>query len=485
MSHANAVPQLPPGPTDHPFVQVSRFSKDPLAFLTDCSRRYGDFFTLRFPGQEPFIHVASAEGVKDVFAGSPDDFRAGESTADLEFVFGPHSIVRLDGEKYTRARKLIMQPLYGERMAVYGQRIQALTLQAMADWKIGEPFSAREAFTRITLETMLECVFGVSQGPHRDRLARLYVNFLDGSLTPGMLLLFNLVPGTKFRRFLVDRIAPLADKLTALAGAGRLLPGAALSQTIRELDEILYAHIRQQRAASGDGRDDVLSLLIAARDENGEGLTDAELHDQMVTLLFAGHETTATTLTWMLSEILNREDVFAEVMREIDTVFGGGPVEPSKVHGLTYLDAVGREALRLYPTVPTLSRRLNRPARVGGRDLPAGVVVMPSIYLLQRNPAIWPSPDRFDPKRFIDKKPKPYEFIPFGGGPRICAGMAFAMYEMKLVIATILTHAKLRHATSEIPTLAARGFMFGPSNGVPLVLTERKAQHKENAPPPN
>jgi cytochrome P450 len=236
------------------------------------------------------------------------------------------------------------------------------------------------------------------------------------------------------------------------------------------VDALLYDEIARRRAAGTTGRDDVLSMLIEARDENGRPMTDAELRDEMMTLLLAGHETTATSLAWLFSHVLRRPDVLTRLHDEIARVTGGAPVAAEHVGQLTYLDAVLKETARLHPVIPEVGRRLAAPTVIGGYPLPAGVAVVPCIYLAHRRADTWPDPVGFTPERFLGVRPNPYAFFPFGGGVRRCLGAAFATYEMKIVLATVLRRAALRLAPGTDMRVVRRTVTFAPAGGVPVIL---------------
>jgi cytochrome P450 len=243
-----------------------------------------------------------------------------------------------------------------------------------------------------------------------------------------------------------------------------------MQQLLQEVDELLYALIAQRRAAGGAGRDDVLTMLIEARDETGQQMSDVELRDELVTLLVAGHETTATSLSWAFHWILQRPDVQEQLHAELRQANGTGPIPPQQITRLEYLDAVIKETQRLLPIIPLVPRVLHTPMRLGGRDLPANVVVAPCTYLTHHQPDIWPNPEQFDPNHFLTKRPTPYEFFPFGGGIRHCVGAAFAMYEMKVVLAEVLSRVVLRPAPGQSVRVVRRGVTFAPSAGMPVVL---------------
>jgi cytochrome P450 len=251
---------------------------------------------------------------------------------------------------------------------------------------------------------------------------------------------------------------------------GPFLGRRRITQLMGEVDEILFAQIARRRAAGGAGREDVLAMLIEARDEAGQPMSDAELRDELITLLVAGHETTATSLAWAFHLILQHAAVREKLRAELRQVVGSDPVAPPHVAKLEYLDATIKETQRLNPILPLVGRRLHAPMRIGGRDLPAGVVVAPCIYLTHHRPDLWPNPEQFNPDRFLGKRPSPYEFFPFGGGIRHCLGAAFAIYEMKIVLAQVLSRVALRPAPGRTVRVVRRGITFAPSAGMPVIL---------------
>jgi cytochrome P450 family 110 len=256
---------------------------------------------------------------------------------------------------------------------------------------------------------------------------------------------------------------------------GRLSPWGRFLRVKRDLDTFLFAEFARQRADGGTGRDDVLSLLLAARYEDGKPMSDEELRDQMMTLLLAGHDTTATSLAFTLHNILRHPEVLERLREERAQVVGAGPVAPAQVGRLEYLDATVKETLRLNPIISEVGRVLARPMRIGGWNLPAGAVAAPCIYLTHRRPDLWPEPERFDPGRFIGRRPSPYEFFPFGGGMRRCLGMAFALYEMKVVLAEVLSRVELRLAPGYRMQRVRRSITLAPSKGMPVVVERRAA----------
>lgn len=441
---------LPPGPSAPALVQGLRFAVRPVELFEECARRWGDAFTLRLPVGVPSVFLSAPADVRDVFTGDDDTLLGGEANGFLRPILGINSILCLDGARHERERRLMMPPFHGSRMLAYGHTMQAVTETVLAGWPTGQPFPIHREMQAITLDVILRTVFGLEDASGTARLRELLRQTvgLGGSV-------FLLWP-----RLQVD--------------LGRWSPWGRVVRMRHEIDTLLRAEFARRRA-SGVAGADILSLLIEARDEHGQPMSDEELRDEMVTLLVAGHETTATGLAWAFHRVLANDDVRERLRAELRPVRDGEALTPETIGRLEYLDAVVKETLRLNPVVPDVGRRLTRPARFGGWDLPAGVAVVPCMYLTHRRPDVWPDPLRFDPDRFVGRRPTPYEFFPFGGGVRRCLGMAFALYEMKVVLATVLSRLELRAAPGYRMKLVRRSITFAPSEGMPVVVDRRAA----------
>jgi cytochrome P450 family 110 len=437
---------LPPGPTSPALVQALHLWLRPVAFVEECRRRFGEPFTLRLPGFAPEVHFSDPEAIREIFTADAEDLRAGEANVILEPLLGAHSLLLLDGSRHLRERRLLLPPFHGERMQAYGETMRDITDREIGGWQVGHPFPIRQAMQRITLDVIMRTVFGVEDGPRLATLRERIERVLAVGTNPTILL-------------------PLLRR-----DLGPLSPWGRLVRARREVHDILAAEIERRRAPEAPARDDILSLLVAARDEDGRPMPDEDLRDQMITLLFAGHETTATALAWAVYRILERPDVLEAIRAEYHRVVGSGSFRAEHVAHLTYLDATVKEALRLDPIIPDIGRRLVRPMQIGGWRLPAGVVAAPSIYLAHRRPDRWPEPEQFRPERFLGARPGPYEFLPFGGGVRRCLGMAFALYEMKVVLARVLSRVDLRLKSGYRARTVRRSITLAPSQGVPVVM---------------
>jgi cytochrome P450 len=438
---------LPNGPRTPALLQGLGFAFRPAAFLEECGRRYGECFTVRMPVGPPDVFFTNPDAVREIFTADGDDLRASGAALALRPVLGRHAIFFLEGERHARERRLMLPPFHGERMLAYGHAMREITVAALERWPVGRPFRLQDEMQRITFEVILRAVFGVG-GSELPRLRACLLRILAVATSPALLL-------------------PLLQ-----VDLGRLTPWGRFVRLRREMDGLLRAEFARRRAAAESGSD-ILSLLLAARDEDGEPMSDQELVDEMRTLLVVGHETTATALTWAFQRIASRPDVLATIRAELARVVGPGPVAPEHIGQLTYLDATIKEVLRLNPIVSEVGRVLTRPMRIGGRDLPAGVVATPCIYLTHRRPDVWPEPERFAPERFLGTRPSPYAFFPFGGGMRRCLGMAFALYEMKIVLAEVLARTDLRAAPGYRPRAIRRSITLAPARGFPVVVEHR------------
>jgi cytochrome P450 len=437
---------LPPGPKLPPAVQLLSWIFRPIPFMERCAQRYGDCFVVRLPLNAPFVTFSDPEAIKEIFTGDPEKLPAGETRAILKPLVGQHSVLVLDGAEHAQHRKLLMPPFHGERMQAYGEVMREITDRTIERWPVGHAFPMQPEMQDITLNVILRTVFGIDEGAELTQLRAMLTELLTLGTNP-----LSMIPW----------FPTLLDPFTKRQQVQKL---------IEDVDKALYVAITKRRAAGTGGRTDILSMLIDARDEQGQPMTDVELRDELITMLVAGHETTATSLSWTFHQLLQHPEVLARLKSELQTVANDGSVTLQSISKLEYLDATIKEAQRLTPIVPLVGRLLHEPMHIGGRDLPAGVVAAPCIYLTHRRADIWPNPDRFDPTRFLTKRPSPYEFFPFGGGNRYCLGAAFALYEMKIVLAQVLSRVALRAAPGRRVHVVRRGVTFAPSEGMPVVL---------------
>jgi cytochrome P450 len=431
-----------------PALQLVRWLRDPFRMLDDCSARLGDAFTLRLPGpMPPVVVLSNPDAVKDVFALGPDEGHAGKANVVLKPFLGEHSLLLLDGSEHLRQRKMMLPAFHGERMHAYGETMLDMAHDGVDRLPVRQRFAVHRPMQAITLQIIIRTVFGVEAGPRFGELADTLTRALEIGTWPGFLFPF-------LQRDL-----------------GRLSPWGRYQKLVGRGSEILRGEIRRGRAEGTAGRQDVLAMMLDARDEAGAPLSEDEVHDELVTLLVAGHETTATALAWALRWILPDAQLLAELRDEIASAGG----DPSKIAKLELLDGTVKEALRLQPVIPLVGRVLQEPASFGGVELPRGVIAAPSIYLVHRRPSLYPEPARFRPARFSTFKPTPWEWLPFGGGLRRCIGAAFAIYEMKMVLAALLPRVEMRLATDKVHVVR-RAITLTPSGGLPVVVTSKRAR---------
>jgi cytochrome P450 len=406
--------------------------------MEDCTRRYGDIFTLRITHESTWVFLSAPDAVKQVFTGDPRLLHAGEANIVLLPVLGSQSLLLLDEQEHMAQRKLMLPSFHGRRMRSYEQVMTEVAVREIERWPLGAPLSAWPTMQAITLEVILRTVFGVREG---ERLRRL---------------------GDALRQVLAWGTRPQRLAMLAALGPRRIAELGVFRRVLDPADELIYQEIRRRRAAPDlEERDDVLSLLLQARHEDGRPMSDKELRDELMTLLVAGHETSATSLAWALEALVRHPAALARLRDEVDSGEDA------------YLDAVLKETLRLRPVVALVLRRLTEPMEIGGRLLPAGVTVAPSIYLLHRRPDVYPDPRAFRPERFLERPPGTYTWIPFGGGVRRCLGASFAQFEMKVVLRELVTRLELRAARPQGERRVRRAIIFAPERGGEIVAARR------------
>jgi len=415
---------LPPGPAAPRLAQMAEWIARPVTFATRHRDRYGDAFTARIE-PHPWVMLGDPDDVRTVFTAGPQRTNAGEANEVLRPTLGSHSVLLLDGEEHLRQRKLMLPAFHGERIERYRDIMRAATERAIASWPTGEAFALRPHAQAITLEVIMRAVFGVEDAAAMARLRAPLQRLLDWAGEPAALFMLAVLgPGNPIvRRLLADRY-------------------------LGPVDRELYALIAERRGAPDLAeRDDVLSTLLAARDEDGEPMTDLELRDELLTLLVAGHETTATSLAWAVERLLRHPGGLQRL--------AGDP---------EYTDAVVKEILRLRPVVAIVLRRLLEPLQIAGHELPAGTTLAPCILLIHRREDVYHEPEAFRPERFLGQAPGTYTWIPFGGGVRRCLGAAFAQVEMQVVLQTLAESAHLE-PVGEGEAVRRRGVTLVPARG--------------------
>jgi cytochrome P450 len=430
--------QLPPGPRAPRLLQTIGWWSRPTAYLERCRARYGKRFTVRLLGQVPFVILSDPEEIKQMFLAPPDVLHPGEGARILEPVLGPNSVILLDEGPHLRQRKLLLPAFHGEKMQRLSGLMSELAEREVASWPLEQPVALHSRLQRLTLEVILRAVFGLERGAQLDELSDLLAEILSFGENPLSLM-------------------PPAQRL--LAGRG---PVGRMERTRARADELIYALIDERRAAAEPG-DDVLSMLLGARDEDGQPMNDAELRDELVTALAAGHETSASQLAWAIERIAREPRIQSRLHAELDA----GEDE-------AYLVATINEILRRRPVLPAPEPRMvKQPIEIGGIEYPPGVVLFASAYLMHHDAANYPDPYAFEPERFLEQAPGTYTWIPFGGGRRRCLGASFALLEMKLVLRAVLERCELRPAGDAPEVTRRRGITFSPSAGSNVILSRR------------
>jgi cytochrome P450 len=382
------------------------------------------------------VVLADPDLVKQVFTGDPKVFHAGEGNDILRPLLGANSLLVLDEAPHMSQRKLLLPSLHGKRMAGYEQTMREIAAREIESWPTGVPYRLRPRMQAMTLEIIIETVFGIHEGARLDDLRTALREFLDMLTNP---------------RFLAPMLAIGPDRLRAFP---------PFRHRVDRVAKLILGEIARRRDVEDlEARDDILSLLVGARHEDGSPMSDAEIHDELLTLLVAGHETTATALSWAVERLIRHPDKLARLRAEVEA------------GEEAYLTATIQETLRLRPVIVGVLRRLTEAIELGGHHLPAGVTVMPSIHLIHRDPTIYPEPDAFRPERFLDTPPGTYTWIPFGGGVRRCIGAAFAQQEMAIVLRELVARRTIRPTDPAAERPFRRAITETPRRNAEVVLT--------------
>jgi cytochrome P450 family 110 len=435
--------------------QQFQWIMNPVGYMESAVQQFPDIFTAQIVGfGNKLVFVNNPQAIQQILTSDRKEFTApGEINKILIPLVGDTSIFLLSGDRHRRQRQLLMPPFHGDRMRVYGQLIIDLTDQAISQLPMGQPFLARSITQSISLQVMLQTVFGVSQGERYKQL-----QYLTGAIADTF-------------------SSPLASSFLFFRSLqkdwGSWSPWGNFVRQRQQLDNLLYGEIADRRAHPDSDRTDILSLLMAAKDEAGQPMTDQELRDELMSLLIAGHETTASALAWALYWVHSLPEVRAKLLAEIESL-NGDLSDPMAIARLPYLTAVCQETLRIYPiAMLTFPRRVEQPMELMGYPLEPGTVLVGCIYLVHHRPDLYPNPKQFQPERFLEKKFSSYEFIPFGGGARRCIGEALAMLEMKLALVAILSRYELELAEPRSVRPQRRGVTLAPG-GVKLKMMGRR-----------
>ena len=446
-----------------PAIQLYQWIMNPLGFLEECVQKYGDTFNLNLMGFPPFTIVSHPQANQEIFSIDSRQFDAGRSNDLIKVMVGDNSLILMDGDRHRRERKLLMPPFHGEKVKSYAQTIGDIAAKAASKWQIQQPFKAQKAMQDITLETILHVVFGLSEGERYQKMKPLIANLLD-------------MVGAPLRASVL--FLPILQQ-----DWGAWSPWGQFVRCRQTIYDLLQAEIDQRRSQPDSNGNDVLSLMLSARDEDGQPMTDAELKDEMITLLTAGHETTATSLSWAFYWIEKLPEVKEKLLQELDSLPENA--DSLEVARLPYLTAVCSETLRIYPVaIIAFPRIAKSPVEIMGYHFDQEAMLAPCIYLTHQREDLYPEPKKFRPERFLERQYTPNEFLPFGGGNRRCIGYVLALLEMKLVLATILTKYELTLASDRPVVPRRRGGTIAPHNGVPIILKGKRSPSEKSLTEP-
>lgn len=420
-------------------LQTTGWWTRPTGFLDRCRRIYGKRFTVRLAAQDPFVVISDPEEIKQVFTAPPDVLHPGEGTRILEPIVGPNSILLLDEDAHMSQRKLVLPAFHGERMRGLETMIAEVAREQINTWPRDELAPIHPRMQRLTMEVILAAVFGLRTGPRLDDLREALTEMLNFGMSP-----LSLLPPA--------RRAPF--------GRG---PWAKFLKVRARADELIYAEIRDRREQGDQGGSEIINSLIGACHEDGSPMADVEIHDELLTLLVAGHETTATQLAWTLERLTREPEVLTSLVEAVDE----GDGEP-------YMTAVIRESLRLRPVLLNAApRTVKKPIEVGGITYVPRVHLLASAWLIQHDADIYPEPYAFRPERFLESDPGTYTWIPFGGGRRRCVGASFAQLEMAIVLRELLRVSKVAASIADSEATVRRAITAAPARGGETVLTGR------------
>ena len=427
--------KLPPGPRTPAALQTLGWWTRPLSFFEQCRERYGKRFTMKLLQTPPFVHLSDPGDIREVFQADPTVLHPGEGAKVLEPVVGRHSLILLDEAPHLEQRKLMLPAFHGEKMQALAGVMREVAEAEAARWQTGTPVVLHPRLQALTLEIILRAVFGLDEGERLDALRTKLTRILELGARPGSMLPAVQKPwNPEFRKF----------------------------ATLREETDRLIFDLAAERRAAGEDRDDVLSMLLAARHEDGTPMSDQELRDELMTLLVAGHETTASELAWAFERLPREPAVLDRLTKAID---GGDE---------SYVVATIQEVLRVRPVLPNAEPRLVvQECEIGGWRYPVGCALAVNAYLVHHDPDIYPEPYAFRPERFLDESPGTYTWLPFGGGRRRCIGASFAMLEMQIVLRAVLERHAIAAGHDGPELTRRRSITISPKRGARTVLTAR------------
>ena len=463
---------LPAGPRAPRLRQLQWLAEDPHGLYRRNYAEFGFMFTLQIMA-DPWVVLGDADLLREVFRGTSDDFHS--DAGGIKFLLGPEALLFMDGAQHRAERKVMQPPFKKTRVDAYAVGMQRSASDAIDQLAEGSVVAAQHFFADITLRTIIECVFGITDEARRACLHDLFGFSMRTMQRPAVGALSMTVGGARVRA----AINLGTDLSSARYGKTKRPARTTLGKLFdarREVLDILEIELAAARKSAPGERLDVLAELVHTRYEDGSQMSDAAILDELNMLLIGGHDTSAITMSWVLyylaQDMSDQGGVTARVRQELEDTFGDGPIDPARVHQLTYLQAVIDEVSRLRPVANAVSRRLTRPMVLGDFTLPAGTVVLPSPTIMHYREDLWTDPERFDPERFMGTRPSPFHFLPFGGGSRACLGRPFAATQMRVVLSEVLRRVDFARAPECATKDAMNGVLIGPSDAVPLTVTK-------------
>ncbi|HIK07454.1 MAG TPA: cytochrome P450 [Trichormus sp. M33_DOE_039] len=447
--------QLPPTPDTPAVLQMLNWIFRPMPYMEECTKRYGEVFALKLHKNiPPIVFVSNPQDLQQILSQDTKELEApGDLNSLFEGLLGKRSVITLSGAEHQRQRQLLMPPLHGERMRGYSQIINDITAKVISQYPVRQPFNIRTLTQEITLRVIMQAVFGLNEGFRAEKLQQLLGEILENGSSVWLVALLYF---------------PALQK-----DFGPIKVWGRQEELQQQADRLIYDEIQERREHPDASRTDILSLLMDARDAEGQPMTDVELRDELMTLLAAGHETTATAIAWAMYWIHKTPKVKEKLLQELDSL-GDNP-DPNTIYKLPYLSAVCSETLRIYPVgMLTFPRRAKTHITMGNYEIVPGTPVIGSIYLTHQREDLYPEPKQFQPERFLEKQFSPYEYLPFGGGARRCIGLAFAQWEMKLAIAKILTMQELELVNHREVKPQRRGLVTGPAHPIQMVVKSQR-----------
>lgn len=440
---------LPRGPRIPDILQSLQWMASPLKFLEGCAKRYGSIFTVRLTGKPPVIFLSNSEALEEIFRGDAEQFKVGQGNTILRPLLGENSLFFLDGERHKHQRQMLSPPFHARKVEAYAALIHEVVIQAIQQWNVGEACSLHKFTRDISLQLIVRIVLGISKESTSSELENLIARCIKATNSPvGSILLFT--PSLQ-RDF------------------GVWSPWGNYSKLIAQLDRLLHIEIAGKRCHSGFEKSSVLGELVSMRDDENQPMTDVEIRDELMTLLIAGHETIASTLAWVLWLLYRHPRILKKLKDELRTV--DLSVDVLKVVKLPYFDSIFKEVLRLYPVTPIAPARVTQKlSNVMGYELEPNSLIVPCIYLVHHNPDLYSEPKEFRPERFFERNFSASEYFPFGGGNRLCIGMSFAQFQIKLAVAIITSYCDLEFTHDRVIKPVCRGMTIFPPNSLKVAL---------------